>query len=192
MPVKHFYSLKRNTLQAIAAKGIGGPIAEGYTHPVSPAPTVGKNVAALRKRLDWSQSRLAEELRMRQPAVSKIEQSPTLPKTETLLRLAKTLRVSVDVLLDGVDPAYDTMRESVQKSTVQKSTGVTESPFSPASEAAHAPDPATIDFRALLTLPVTERMAAAVRVTNLLNALLRGRPETASADAHQPKRSARR
>lgn len=84
----------------------------------------------------------------------------------------------------------DLFVRSVQNSTVLNSTPVAESRLSSRSEGSHGAS--TIDFQHLVGLSLPERVAAAARITLQLNALLRGRPESASADARQPKRSAGR
>ncbi len=103
-------SLHKNTPQAIDMGRLGVVMPTGYTSSVvvkDRPRTVGENVTAIRKRLGWSQVRLADALGIRQPSLWKIEHSPTPPETGTLLKHATALGVSVDVLLLGVSEAYD-------------------------------------------------------------------------------------
>lgn len=70
---------------------------------------IGENIAAAREAAGFdTQGAFAEALGVPQPRVSDWENSRYgSVKLETLLKVAKLLKVSVDVLLVGVDPTYD-------------------------------------------------------------------------------------
>lgn len=75
--------------------------------------SLGKNIKRLRIAAGLSTQRaLADRLHVPQPQVSDWENDrySTLG-TQTLMKLAKVLRCSIDKLLDGVDPDYDQVRE---------------------------------------------------------------------------------
>lgn len=59
-----------------------------------------KNLAKIRKQKSWSQEKLAQEAGISYNTLIKIERSGIKnPKIETVIRLAKALKVSVDELL---------------------------------------------------------------------------------------------
>ena len=63
--------------------------------------TVGKRIAALRRKLGLKQDDLAQALDVSPQAVSKWENDQTCPDVSLLPKLAKLLGVSVDELLSG-------------------------------------------------------------------------------------------
>ncbi len=76
--------------------------------------SLGQNIKRLRIAAGLSTQRaLADRLHVPQPQVSDWENDRygTL-ETQTLMKLAKVLRCSIDELLDGVDPDYDQVREA--------------------------------------------------------------------------------
>ena len=88
-------------------------ISIGYALIVS---KFGENVKRLREARGWTQERLAEQLGIRQSAVSNLESGERgLPKTPTLFRLANTLECSVEALIEGVDEDYQ--RAARQRAT---------------------------------------------------------------------------
>jgi transcriptional regulator with XRE-family HTH domain len=59
-----------------------------------------KNLKKLRKQKGWSQERLAREAGISYQTLIKIEQGRIKnPKLETLIKLAKALKVSIDKLI---------------------------------------------------------------------------------------------
>lgn len=66
---------------------------------------VGKRIAALRKKLSYSQSEFADKLNVTTQAVSKWETGLTLPDIEVLLNIAWIGQVSMHILLEGEDYA---------------------------------------------------------------------------------------
>lgn len=73
--------------------------------------TVGDNIKRLREEAKMTQSALAEKLAVRQPQLSDWEQNRFgIPKIQNLFKIAKVLNASLDDLLLGVDPEYDTAR----------------------------------------------------------------------------------
>ncbi len=76
--------------------------------------SLGQNIKRLRIAAGISTQRaLADRLHVPQPQVSDWENDRygTL-ETQTLMKLAKVLRCTIDQLLDGVDPDYDQVREA--------------------------------------------------------------------------------
>ena len=76
--------------------------------------SLGQNIKRLRIVAGIStQKALADRLHVPQPQVSDWENDRygTL-ETQTLMKLAKVLRCTIDQLLDGVDPDYDRVREA--------------------------------------------------------------------------------
>ena len=76
--------------------------------------SLGQNIKRLRTAAGISTQRaLADRLHVPQPQVSDWENDRygTL-ETQTLMKLAKVLRCTIDQLLDGVDPDYDQVREA--------------------------------------------------------------------------------
>jgi transcriptional regulator with XRE-family HTH domain len=73
------------------------------------ASTIGENIARIRLRRGLkTQKALAEALGVPLPRVNDLERNRyALPDTDTLVRVAKALRCSIDDLLRGVDPEYD-------------------------------------------------------------------------------------
>ena len=76
--------------------------------------SLGQNIKRLRMAAGISTQRgLADRLHVPQPQVSDWENDRygTL-ETQTLMKLAKVLRCTIDQLLDGLDPDYDRVREA--------------------------------------------------------------------------------
>lgn len=67
--------------------------------------TMGKRIAANRKRLGLTQEQMAEKLGVTAQAVSKWENDQTCPDISLLPALAEILETSVDALLTGKDQA---------------------------------------------------------------------------------------
>jgi plasmid maintenance system antidote protein VapI len=134
---------------------------------------------------------LAEAIGVTAPMASMVLAGKRGISTKHLDAIAKLLKMPDASHLFVIHPNT----KSVQKSTVQKSTGVAQSavPEAAGTEGKHDPLVAsTIDFGHLVGLSLRERVEAAAIIALQLNALLRGRPEVNRADAHQPKRSASR
>lgn len=76
--------------------------------------TFGGNVQRLRDRAGFKTAKsLADALQVAASVVSRWENDLTgLPEAPTLLKIAKTVRCSVEELLDGVDPDYQQMLEA--------------------------------------------------------------------------------
>ncbi len=76
--------------------------------------SLGQNIKRLRMAAGLStQKALADQLHVPQPQVSDWENDRYgALETQTLIKLAKVLRCSIDQLLDGVDPDYDQVREA--------------------------------------------------------------------------------
>ena len=76
--------------------------------------SLGQNIKRLRLAAGISTQRaLADRLHVPQPQVSDWENDRYgALETQTLMKLAKVLRCTIDQLLDGVDPDYDRVREA--------------------------------------------------------------------------------
>ena len=76
--------------------------------------SLGQNIKRLRAAAGLSTQRaLADRLHVPQPQVSDWENDRYgALETQTLMKLAKVLRCSIDELLNGVDPDYDQVREA--------------------------------------------------------------------------------
>ena len=57
-------------------------------------------IREVREHLGWSQARLALEASVPQSTISEIEQGQRIPRTDTTVRLATALGVTVSELLD--------------------------------------------------------------------------------------------
>jgi transcriptional regulator with XRE-family HTH domain len=71
---------------------------------------LGRSVRELRERRGWSQSRLAKESGMTQPAVARFEAGGTVPTLVVLERLAGALAVSLKV---GFVPREEAAQDDV-------------------------------------------------------------------------------
>ena len=60
---------------------------------------IGKKICELRKKMGWTQQRLAEELHVTDKAVSKWEQEAGVPDVENIINLARIFKVTTDYLL---------------------------------------------------------------------------------------------
>lgn len=83
---------------------------------------LGKNIAAYRKRENWTQARLAEKLNYSDKAVSKWERGESVPDVLTLAVLADCFGVTVDELLtdpnalpERTGPVQHAMGQVVEK-----------------------------------------------------------------------------
>jgi transcriptional regulator with XRE-family HTH domain len=65
----------------------------------TPQPSYGRHLAELRKSAGLSQQQLADKMNIRQSTVASWERSTNPPKGEFLAPLAKSLKVSLDTLL---------------------------------------------------------------------------------------------
>ena len=70
---------------------------------------LGARIAALRRAQGWSQSHLAQRLKISTSAVGMYEQGRREPSAQLLITLAKEFGVSTDFLLTGKASAMDTM-----------------------------------------------------------------------------------
>ena len=69
---------------------------------------LGARIAALRRERGWSQSQLAERLKISSSAIGMYEQGRREPSVATLIALSKEFGVSLDYLLSGQP---DTVRD---------------------------------------------------------------------------------
>jgi transcriptional regulator with XRE-family HTH domain len=74
-----------------------------------PVSTIGGNIKRLRKQAGYeTQGAFAEAIKVPQPRLADWENDRyKRPELPNLIRMAKALGVSVDVILAGVDPEYD-------------------------------------------------------------------------------------
>lgn len=81
------------------------------------AVVLGKVVAYLRQRNDWTQGQLAKLIGAQQSAVSRIENGATLPDSFTFRRLAEAFSMTTNDLQNHVDAAYERTRTTVNHTT---------------------------------------------------------------------------
>ena len=75
---------------------------------------IGARIKAARERAGYTQEDLAAELEMSPTHISVLERGVKTPKLETLVRIANTLRVSTDMLLqDVVDHSVEGVSSSL-------------------------------------------------------------------------------
>ena len=70
---------------------------------------LGARIAALRRNKGWSQSQLAQRLKISASAVGMYEQGRREPSAELLVAMATEFGVSTDFLLTGKPSAMDTV-----------------------------------------------------------------------------------
>jgi transcriptional regulator with XRE-family HTH domain len=61
---------------------------------------LGKNIARIRKKQGYTQSRLADEMEMDRSNLRRIEAGRTNPTATTLFRISKVLKVDIEDLFD--------------------------------------------------------------------------------------------
>ncbi len=66
----------------------------------------GEKVKQLRQERDWTQPDLAERLGIEQSWLSKIENDKSVPSSDLLNSIAETFELSLDELLQELDPVY--------------------------------------------------------------------------------------
>lgn len=78
---------------------------EGDARPGQPeaAARFGENLVRHRKRAGYSQQELAFRASLHRTEIGLLENGRRLPRMITLVKLARSLEVSVDALLDGID-----------------------------------------------------------------------------------------
>lgn len=69
---------------------------------MTPTERIGRNVRCIRRAQELSQEAVAERAGVHRVLMSRYEWGQTMPKAETLLRLAGALNVGPADLLDGV------------------------------------------------------------------------------------------
>jgi transcriptional regulator with XRE-family HTH domain len=83
-------------------------------------PTIGENIRALREAKGISQGTLADAIGVPQPRLSDWETSRYKnPDLGNVLRVAKGLKVSIDQILKGTDPDYDSVIESALRARAE-------------------------------------------------------------------------
>ena len=60
---------------------------------------IGQRIKIRRKAVDWSQTKLADLVKVTPSSINQYEKGEKIPSTETLLTLAKVLGVTTDYLL---------------------------------------------------------------------------------------------
>lgn len=83
---------------------------------------LGERICLLRKRLNWSQSELAERLRVSPSAVGMYEQGRREPSLSVTVQLGRVLGVSTDYLLTG-KPLTQTDMTAMQQAFAQTIAG---------------------------------------------------------------------
>jgi len=105
-----------NTTVKLATSDVYASIPAGYT----PRVPIGKNIRALRRKADISQTDLGKVVGVKQGAVSKWESDESEPDASDLPALALALNVSLDDLMQGVDAQYDKARDLSDHATKVK------------------------------------------------------------------------
>jgi GTP pyrophosphokinase len=93
--------------------------------------TIGSKIAAARRRMGWTQEKLADRLEVTFQAVSSWERDETLPETKNLIGLARILNTSLDALIDEKQrdwelrvPGFDPDRQYTFVKTRAQSLGL--------------------------------------------------------------------
>ncbi len=93
--------------------------------------TIGSKIAAARRRMGWTQEKLADKLEVTFQAVSSWERDETLPETKNLIGLARILNTSLDALIDEKQrdwelrvPGFDPDRQYTFVKTRAQSLGL--------------------------------------------------------------------
>lgn len=71
--------------------------------PVDIAAQFGDNLARCRKRADLSQDELSVRASVHRTEISQLERGLRIARIDTLIKLAVSLEVSADELLEGID-----------------------------------------------------------------------------------------
>ena len=89
--------------------------------------SIGKTIAALRKREGWTQCELAEQLGVSDKAVSKWESNGGYPEVSQLPAISKIFGVSIDYLMTGAQPEQPkaTAETEIQMETNREKEGTT-------------------------------------------------------------------
>jgi transcriptional regulator with XRE-family HTH domain len=69
---------------------------------VSPAKQIGRNLAAARDRVGYSQEELAVRASLHRTAVGQLERGERVPRADTIVKLAGSLGVRPEDLLAGL------------------------------------------------------------------------------------------
>ena len=81
---------------------------------------VGQRIAALRRNKGWSQTQLAQQLKISPSAVGMYEQGRREPSVELVVEMASLFGVTTDYLLKGTEPGpVCTDRRSAQRSGIR-------------------------------------------------------------------------
>jgi transcriptional regulator with XRE-family HTH domain len=67
------------------------------------AKRLGRNIAARRKQLAWTQDQLAERIKVDAETISRFERGVNLPSLPTLDKLAATLKIPIGELMSEAD-----------------------------------------------------------------------------------------
>lgn len=79
--------------------------------------TIGETIKRERERTGLTQTELGKAMGVKQPAVSDWENGNTVPDALQLVHLAACLKVPIQVLVDGVDGAYDKLCKDLIRQT---------------------------------------------------------------------------
>lgn len=83
-------------------------------------PSFGDNLKKWMDRRGINGVKLAESLEVQGPTVSQWLNEPVSPRADTLIKLSKVLRCTVDDLLIGVDVDYDELRRELSCQTKEE------------------------------------------------------------------------
>ncbi len=95
-------------MNAYASEVLPSQAFTGICDPrILPSVSIGGNLKRLRERAGMTQDALGRAASVKQSDISKWEKKGQVPTIPPLLRLASALSVSVDDLIEGVNPDYD-------------------------------------------------------------------------------------
>lgn len=94
-----------------------------YEEQQAYAVVLGKVVAFLRQRREWTQGHLAQMVGVQQSAISRIESGAMLPDAFTFRRIADAFDMAADTLQQKVDAAYERTRVTVNNTTATTGDG---------------------------------------------------------------------
>lgn len=85
--------------------------------------SLGENLRALRDAADLTQEQLAQAADVQQSDISKWENDQTRPDLTSAIKLAKALKISLDLVVLGLDPSYDAIvRDLIRHASGKHST----------------------------------------------------------------------
>lgn len=180
--------------------GLCGGSPEGYTLPVS----IARNLRQLRRELpridpdrEISQEEVARRIGVKQPQYAKWERGKAHPKPHNLVKIALGFQVTIDRLVIGIDPRYDSLVSDQIRQTrdtkspaVQRSKAGEDAPHDPSRSLQRQIDELRTESGAL-----RKQLARAWAKFDAIGKIVEGvrdPPETGAAGSVRPHRRPRR